>query len=150
MRVIWGIALCALIYLVVPPLVAIFFGTPTVEELRGTARGIMELINEDRINQDIPPLQWDSELEIVAIAHSQYMAVTGNYVHSGNGLAENIAKGMKNAYEQWKRSPAHYLNYMQISLHRGAIGLAYQIKYWELGHIKIPVNISEYATFVAK
>jgi len=120
-----------------------------------TAHHTFELINQERKASGITPLKWDSKLEDLAIAHSQYMAQSGDFNHSDNPYTENIAEGgcsnANDLYDLWRISSLHHANYMNSSLRYCAIGIGYNYDYLQIGTFNITINYSKgYATFLAR
>ena len=54
-------------------------------DLSQLARSIHEFINEERMQRDLPPLQWSDELAEIARAHSQDMASRDFFSHVNPG-----------------------------------------------------------------
>lgn len=128
---------------------------PKPGETEAISRQTFELINQERKQANLTPLIWDSTLERLAIAHSQYMADTGDFRHSEYDYAENIAKGAtssgKELYELWLDSPLHHANIMNRSLRYGAIGIAYKMTDISIGSFKVTIDIANgCATFMAR
>jgi len=128
---------------------------PEPGETEAISRQTFELINQERKQAGLTPLIWDSTLEKLAIAHSQYMADTGDFRHSEYDYTENVAKGAcstsEELYELWRSSPLHHANMMNKSLRYGAIGIGYKLTNITVGSINVTIDISNgYATFIAR
>jgi uncharacterized protein YkwD len=107
----------------------------------GIAHEAFDEINKLRSEQGVPQLTWDTELEKLAIAHSQYMNDTGKFEHSNYSFsyAENILQGTggfpsgNSVVTPWRTSPGHYMNMISPDMSWGAIGI-----------------VGDYATFMGR
>lgn len=114
----------------------------------GLERRAFELINAQRIANGESPLVWDAELCRMARMHSEEMARTGLFGHTGTDgrdmrerahgsnirgwstMAENIAynQGFADpaafAVERWMRSAKHRDNILNAVFTRSAVGVA--------------------------
>jgi uncharacterized protein YkwD len=132
---------------------------PTSAAARGAASSVpasasslerraFELINSQRIANGETPLVWDTELCRMARQHSEEMARSGLFDHTGpdgrsmrerahgsnvrgwSALAENIAynQGFDDpaafAVERWMRSVKHRDNILNAVFTRSAVGIA--------------------------
>ena len=119
------------------------------------AKAAFNMMNEERISEGIPPLQWDSNMANEATEYSTYMATTGLFDHSKMAYAECIAQGSvdsgKEIYENWADSPSQHSIYMDSNYVRGAIGIGFKLHNIEIGDLTITYAISKgYATFIAE
>jgi len=119
------------------------------------AKAAFNMMNEERISEGIPPLQWDTNMANEATEYSTYMATTGLFEYSEMGYAECIARGNvdsgKEIYENWADSPSRHDVYMDSNYVRGAIGIGFKLQNIEIGDWTITYSISKgYATFIAE
>lgn len=106
-----------------------------------TENAILEMINEERVKQGVPPLVMDENLRTRARQRSQDMLVRGYFSHydpqTGQLLteyAENLAGidsfGIQvsvapSVAHRWWNSPGHYANIVDPGSHRAGIGIAW-------------------------
>ena len=72
---------------------------------------IHQFENQERARYQLPPFRIDGEMCLKAQRHAEWMASTGNYVHSGMGYPEIIHAGpltARDAVTGWIYSPAHH------------------------------------------
>lgn len=102
---------------------------------------ILEMINEERAKQGLPPLAMDEDLRARARERSRDMLERGYFSHydpqTGHLLteyAENLAQRTGIAIEgtmapsvarNWWNSPGHYANIIDPGSHRAGIGVAW-------------------------
>ena len=99
----------------------------TVDQWNGLERGVLDLVNRDRAAQGVGALAGDGRLHDAAVAHSQDMAASNFFSHTGSGgtnagariaaedyaamaWGENIAAGYLTAESvvtAWLNSPGH-------------------------------------------
>jgi Cysteine-rich secretory protein family len=103
---------------------------------------VMDLANQDRAQQGLPPLKWDPALAQAAAAHAQMMAGQSELSHQYPGepdlaarcgaagahfrtIEENVALApTPQALEQeWMHSPLHRANIMNPSMNTIGVGL---------------------------
>lgn len=106
-------------------------------------RALMQLINQARAKQNLPPLQLDEQLSVVAREHSLQLLVDRHAVHrtaASGALAdrlqkrnvvfmralENVALGSspEAAHERILESPGHRLNVLDPGVQRLGVGVA--------------------------
>ncbi len=127
---------------------------PTDAELVKSAHETLAYINQNRQSAGLNTLEWDNELEAMAMTHSQWMLDNEDFNHSDYGLVENIARGQfgsESLFNLWKNSIFHHNNLLEDSIQYAAIGVAFdrtELCIW--GH-RIPVYWGDkYATFLAR
>lgn len=126
---------------------------PQPGELEISSKELFSLINQERQSQNLCPLTWDNQLAKSATGHSQYMAETDDYRHSGYPCAENIMIGINpgEVFAAWQRSALHYSNITNGRLTHGAVGMAVELTNVTFGSYNITINTSRfYTTFMAK
>lgn len=105
----------------------------------GVAHEAFDYINEERKSDGIHPLVWNSELERLAIKHSQWMKDNDMLVHSSYKYAECVLQGGDifsngwQVYHPWRDSWRHASIMCDSEYTRGAIGI-----------------VDKYATFLAR
>jgi uncharacterized protein YkwD len=112
----------------------------------GSERRVLLLLNQIRVEHDLPPLAASNQLRDAARAHSTDMLEHGYFGHDGLKetwaariarylksplMSENIAWGSgsygtpQGIVSQWMRSPSHRAVILTASLHRVGLGLAF-------------------------
>lgn len=94
---------------------------------------MMELQNQERARNGLPPFRMNAELCILAQRHAKWMGDTGWYTHSSMGIPEIIHSGPmtpEDAVNGWIWSPAHHW----IMLSGTEAGFGYMVRngatYW--------------------
>jgi len=95
-------------------------------------RDVFRLINDERENKGLHKLRWDENLHDMARKHSEWMAATGDFEHSGYNVFENCWWGIgyyenqlaSICFSTWKDSKGHYENILEPSINYCAIGFA--------------------------
>lgn len=96
------------------------------------AHEAFDIINEDRTSRNMPALEWDNNLEELAIKHSQWMKDNDLLIHSDYKYAECILKGgdiFDNGYQvyhPWRDSYRHYAIIIDSKYRYGAVGIVGQ------------------------
>lgn len=91
------------------------------------SRAIYTDINEVRAEVGLSNLRWSDYLYNKALAHSQYMGSSGQFVHSNYGYFETICKGCGgNAVGVWLDSPLHKQILLNPSITQCAVGVSGQ------------------------
>lgn len=110
----------------------------------GPAAEILQLINNFRASQGLPPFQYNSALAIAAQNHANWMAQNVIYSHTGAGgsspltrataagysgfVVENIVGGWSMSPRQgliwWQNSPVHYNTLVTSSYPQAGVGFA--------------------------
>jgi hypothetical protein len=135
-RVAAGLALLALAALSFSACAAIVATVPDTQQ-----RLILDLTNQDRASQNLPPLTWSPVLAAAAMLHAQAIAKANNLTHQLAGepdvaaraaqagahfeaIAENIAYGFSapSIEQQWMQSTPHRANILDPRMN--SIGIA--------------------------
>ena len=86
--------------------------TPAEKLMANSTIGeIHQFQNQERARYGLPPFRIDGEMCLIAQRHADWMASTGNYVHSGVGYSEIIHSGpqtARDAVNGWIYSPGHH------------------------------------------
>ncbi|HYK37434.1 CAP domain-containing protein [Alloacidobacterium sp.] len=110
---------------------------------------LLELTNQARIEQGLPPLHWDPSLAAAAQAHAQKMFDQHSLSHQLPGepdlqaraaeagahfreIAENVAmgNGAEGVQKEWMKSPPHRANILDPRLTNIGIGVVEHAGYW--------------------
>jgi uncharacterized protein YkwD len=110
---------------------------------------LLDLTNQARAEQGIPPLTWDPALAAAALAHAQrmvdYRALSHQFpdepdlaTRAGQAgahfrtVAENIAMAgsIDDLQREWMKSPPHRANILNSGLNHVGIGMLQQSGYW--------------------
>lgn len=89
------------------------------------------LINQLRIENGKPLLQWSEYYHTLAQEHSKYMAEMNEFEHSSVGVYENIFMSENvgiqelpgRTVQSWMNSPGHKANILELEIHSAAIGV---------------------------
>ena len=135
--------LTSLALLLVP---AIGEAADTASRRAGSEQRVLDLLNQIRIDHNLPPFAASDQLREAARAHSTDMLEHGYFGHDGPKetwavriarylkspqTSENIAWGSgsygtpRGIVTQWMRSPGHRAVILTASLHRVGLGLAF-------------------------
>ncbi len=93
--------------------------------LHQVERNVITRTNAERKRRGLPPLLVDERLMRSARKHSLWMSSTGNFRHTSDPVAENIAMGQADstgALRAWMNSSGHRANILNRSWRR--IGVA--------------------------
>ncbi len=105
---------------------------------------INDLVNVERVNGGCAPLKVNAQITEAAREHSEYMARTGSFSHTGKGgsrfiarvkatgygqpSAENIAWGYRDAaavVDGWMNSPGHRANILNCASKSVGVGAVF-------------------------
>lgn len=118
------------------------------EKLRQISRDAFSLMNEERADNYLLPMQWDEDLELKALSWSQQMSDAMRLYHSDMDYRENIAKGNwgsgEGLYTAWRDSAGHHLNYMYKYIDSGAIAAAQFSHSFNIGRFNIRYYRDDY------
>jgi len=104
---------------------------------------VFRLVNEARIDADLPPYAWDTTLAVSAQRHAQDMVDQGYFDHTSRDgrsfsdratdagydafpSGENIAQGQRDAtqvMDSWMNSPGHRANILSDTSNEIGVGL---------------------------
>jgi uncharacterized protein YkwD len=131
-------------WLLIPALAATVAAIPVLAQ-QSAEQVVMELANQDRAQQGLPPLRWDPALAQAAAEHAQLMAQQPALSHQYPGepdlvaraaaagahfrsVAENVALAPNpQALEQeWMHSPPHRANILNPTMTTIGVGLVKQ------------------------
>lgn len=120
-------------------------GQETVEAApQSTAAEMMDLVNQFRVENGLPPFQYNSALAFAAQSHANWMGETATFSHTGDGgstpqtrandagyngwVSENIVGGSnmsaRGGLIWWRNSPVHYNTLVSTRYTQAGTGFA--------------------------
>lgn len=120
------------------------------KDVSSEVQQVVDLINKERLNEGLQPLEIDTKLAQSAQAKSQDMKINNYFSHTSptygspfdqmksfgisyRSAGENIARGQRRATEvvdAWMKSPGHKANIMNPSFTHIGVGLSDSEFYW--------------------